>query len=190
MEDYMKLNYCERIRQRKSDTSRLRKEGVIPSVIYSRGQNSSSISVIESDYTALLRTVKPGHLSTQVFELTDGAGVVRRAILKDIQYHPTNYQVIHLDFEELIKDHKVNVKVPIEWINVADCVGVKLGFVLRAVIRSIRVSCLPDDIPVAFLLDVKDLGPRDSRRLKDLDIPENVRPLASLEEVAVVVAKR
>jgi large subunit ribosomal protein L25 len=186
----MKLNYCERIRQRKSDTSRLRKEGVIPAVIYSSGKGSSSISVIESDYTALLRTVKPGHLSTQVFELTDGAGVARRAILKDIQYHPTNYQIIHLDFEELIKDHKVNVKVPIEWINVADCVGVKLGFVLRAVIRSIRVSCLPDDIPVAFQLDVKELGPRDSKRLKDLDIPNNVRPLQSLEEVAVVVAKR
>lgn len=186
----MKLNYFPRDRQRKSDSKRLRHEGIVPSIIYSRGQNSTNIAVNETEFTAILRNVKPGHLSTQVFELVDEAGVARRAILKDIQYHPTSYQVIHLDFEELVDGHKVNIKVPIEWVNVADCVGVKLGFVLRAVIRSIRVSCLPEHIPTAFQLDVKNLGPREKIRLKDLDIPETVRPLVSLEEVAVVVAKR
>ncbi len=186
----MKLKYFSRNRQRKNDSKRLRHEGSIPSIIYSRGNNSTNIAINESEFTAFLRNVKSGHLSNQIFDLVDEAGVSKRAIIKDIQYHPTNYQVIHLDFEELVDGHKVNIKVPIEWINVADCVGVKLGFVLRSVIRSIRVSCLPEHIPTAFQLDVKDLGPRDSRRLKDLDIPETVRPLTNLEEVVVVVAKR
>lgn len=186
----MKLNYRLRTSGRKSDSKRLRCEGAIPAIVYSRGQHSTSIAVIASEYDALLRDVKPGHLSTQVFTLIDEKGVEKRAILKEIQYEPTTYQVIHLDFEELVKGHKVNIKVPIEWIGAAECVGVKLGGVLRAVIRSLRVNCLPEDIPVAFQLDVRSMGPRDSKRLKELDIPATVKPLVDLNEVAVVIAKR
>lgn len=186
----MKLTYRNRSAERKSDSKRLRCEGAIPSIVYSRGQHSTNIAVTESEFSALVRTVKPGHLSTQVFELTDENGVAKRAILKDIQYEPTTYKVIHLDFEELVAGHKVNVKVPIEWVGVADCVGVKLGGVLRPVIRSLPVSCLPEHIPAAFQLDVKDMGARESRRLKDLTIPNTVRPLKNLNEVVVIVAKR
>jgi large subunit ribosomal protein L25 len=186
----MKLTYRNRSAERKSDSKRLRCEGAIPSIIYSRGQHSANVAVNGSEFSGLLRSVKPGHLSTQVFELTDEKGGKKKAILKDIQYDPTTYNVIHLDFEELVPGHKVNVKVPIEWIGVADCVGVKAGGVLRSVIRSLRVSCLPEHIPSVFKLDVRNLGMRESRRLKDLDIPNTVRPLTNLNEVVVVIAKR
>lgn len=186
----MKLKYRQRSSGRKSISKRLRCEGSIPAIVYLRGQNSMPITVESNEYDALVRAVKPGHLSTQVFTLIDEQGGEKRAILKEIQYEPTTYQVLHLDFEELLDDHKVNVKVPIEWVGAADCVGVKLGGVLRAVIRSLRVSCLPKDIPETFKLDVRNMGPRDSKRLKELDIPPTVRPLMNLNEVAVVVAKR
>lgn len=186
----MKLNYRQRNAERKSETKRLRSTGAIPSIIYSRGNESTNIAVEASDFTALVRHVKPGHLSAQVFSLVAEDGSLKRALLKGIQYEPTTYQVIHLDFEELVKDHKVNVKVPIEWVGAADCVGVKLGFVLRAVIRSMPVSCLPEHIPESFQLDVRSMGARDVKRLKDLEIPETVRPLKDLNEVIVVMAKR
>lgn len=186
----MKLNYRLRTSGRKSDSKRLRCQGAIPAIVYSRGQHSISIAITASEYEALVRHVKPGHLSTQVFTLVDDKGHEKRAILKEIQYEPTTYQIQHLDFEELVKGHKVNIKIPIEWIGAADCVGVKLGGVLRAVIRSLRVACLPEDIPEAFQLDVRDMGPRDSKRLRELVIPPTVRPLVDLNEVAVVIAKR
>lgn len=186
----MKLNYRQRTSGRKSVSNRLRCEGAIPAIVYLRGQQSETIAVDSGEYQALVRTVKPGHLSTQVFTLVSENGTEKRALLKDIQYEPTTYKVIHLDFEELQEDHKVNVKVPIEWVGAADCAGVKLGGVLRAVIRSLRVSCLPKDIPEAFYLDVRTMGLRDSRRLRELEIPQTVRPLVDLNEVAVVVAKR
>lgn len=186
----MKLNYLKRESGSKSRSNRLRKEGSIPCVIYAKGKASDSITVANSDFLALLRQVKPGHLSTQIFTLVDQNAAEKRAILKEIQYEPTTYNVSHLDFEELVPGHKVNIKVPIEWLGAAECVGVKLGGVLRAVIRSLRVSCLPEHIPSVFELDVKDLGPRESKRLKDLKIPNTVRPLVNLNEVVVVVAKR
>lgn len=186
----MKLNYRSRTSGRKSDSKRLRCQGVIPAIVYSRGQHSISIAITASEYEALVRNVKPGRLSNQVFTLVDEKGHEKRAILKEIQYEPTTYQIQHLDFEELLKNHKVNIKIPIEWIGAADCVGVKLGGVLRAVIRSLRVSCLPEDIPEVFEINVREMGPRDSKRLKELDIPSTVRPLVDLNEVAVVIAKR
>jgi large subunit ribosomal protein L25 len=58
------------------------------------------------------------------------------------------------------------------------------------VIRHVQVKCLPKNIPTEFMVDVKDLGIRQSKRLKDLAMPSGVKPLASPEEVVVVIAKR
>jgi large subunit ribosomal protein L25 len=186
----MNLSYSKREAARKSESKKLRREGSIPAVIYSRGETAVNIVVETSVFTALLRKVIPGRLSTTVFNLTTEGGKPQRAILKEIQYEPTTYDVIHLDFIELFDDHKINVKVPIECVGGAECPGVKLGGVLRQVIRSFPVSCLPKDMPVVFQMDVRTMGMRDSRRLSDLDIPETLRPLVSLNEVAVAIVKR
>lgn len=186
----MKLQFLKRSAEKKSEVNRLRREGVIPAVIYHRGKNTETIAVKGSEFSSLLRTVQPGRLSTQVFELVDESGKVRKAIIKDIQYNVVNYNVIHLDFEELHDDLPVNVKVPIECVGVVDCPGIKLGGSLRQVIRNVRVRCLPKDIPAAFIVDIKTMGIKDVRRLGDLEIPNTIRPLASLKEVAIAIVKR
>jgi large subunit ribosomal protein L25 len=186
----MKLKMLTRPSESKSAVKKLRRENSIPAVIYGFGKEAEKIAVESPEFTAHLRSVQPGRLSTTIFTLVDSHGKERRAILKEIQYKVTTYDVIHLDFEELQDKVMVNVKVPIEPINFAECPGVKLGGVLRQVIRHLRVRCLPKDIPQAFVLDAKDMGPRESRRLSDLDIPNTVRPLTNLNEVAAVIVKR
>lgn len=186
----MKLSVTKRTAQKKSESKGLRRDGRVPAIIYVKGKEAEAIAVDRIEFGGLLRKVQPGHLPTTIFTLEEKGAKARKAIVKDIQYEPTTYDVIHLDFEELIDDVKVNVKVPIELIGVVDCVGVKLGGFLRQVIRHIRVRCLPKDLPASFPLDVKNMGQRDARRLKDLEIPETVRPLADLNEVAVLIAKR
>jgi large subunit ribosomal protein L25 len=187
---YMKLQVFKRTAQKKSETSKIRREGHIPAVIYAKGKPIDILAVNGNEFSSLMRQVAPGRFSTTVFTLTDKDGHSRRTIIKEIQYEPTTYDVQHLDFEELFDDTLVNIKVPIELSGAVDCVGVKLGGILRQVIRYLRVRCLPKDIPAAFSLNVKDLGISESRRLTDLEIPPTVRPLADLNEVAVVVAKR
>lgn len=186
----MNLNYLKRSADKKSESKKIRREGKIPSIIYSRSKDSENIAVDSTEFGAMLRKVQPGRLCTTVFELAAEKGKALRAILKDIQYDPTTYRVVHLDFEELVDNLPVNVKVPIELVGVVDCIGVKLGGNLRQVIRFIRVRCLPKDIPTSFQVDVRAMGMGDSFRLKDIQIPQSVRPLADLNEVAVLVAKR
>jgi large subunit ribosomal protein L25 len=187
---YMKLKISPRTGDKKSEAKRLRREGNIPACIYGRGKSSETISVPSNEFASLLRQVEPGRLSTTVFELEQDKEKGRKVIIKDIQYEPTNYAVVHLDFEELIEGAKINVKVPIECVGVVDCVGVKLGGVLRQVIRNIRVRCLTQDLPTFFQVDVRNLAHGEVKRLKDLEIPDTVRPLADLNEVAVIIAKR
>ena len=190
LEDSMKLQTQKRPAEKKREVNRLRREGFIPAVIYRRGQPAENIAVIESEYAALLRAVEPGRLSTRVFTLTNEDGASRRAILKEVQYNIINYKPIHLDFEELNEEESLNVKVPIECTGVVDCVGVKLGGAVRQPIRTIRVNCLPKDIPDAFFLDIRAMALYDTKRLSDLEIPQTMKPLANLNEVAVVIVKR
>jgi large subunit ribosomal protein L25 len=186
----MKLSIKKRSTDKKCQSNRLRREGHIPAVLYVRGKESLSISVAQSEFDSILRSLVKGRLSTTIFTLVDEKGQEKKAIVKDIQHHPTSYKILHLDFEELHPDVPVNVKVPIECTGVIECAGIKLGGVLRRVIRFLRVNCLPEDIPNHFDLDVRELSIKQYKRLADLTIPEKVRPLANLDEVAVVIAKR
>lgn len=186
----MKLKYSMREARRKSEAKGLRRTGSIPAVLYSRGKESQHITISTAEFAAILRNVQPGRLSTTVIELAAEKGSPLKAILKDIQYHPTTYDVMHLDFELLLDDSEINVRVPIELVGAADCVGVKLGGVLRIVIRGLRVRCLPKNIPEAFFFDVRNLAARESRRLNELEIPDEVKPLDDLNQVAVIIAKR
>jgi large subunit ribosomal protein L25 len=179
----MKLTVKPRVGSKKSEIKQLRREGEIPAVIYSSKAEPRKMSVNGVEFSAVLRGMKPGHLPTTIFTLSDGASE-HRAIIKDIQYDLTTYHVSHIDFALLVDD------VPVTCIGAADCVGVKLGGFLRQVVRHVRVECLPKKIPVEFVIDVKDLGIRQSRRLKDIKIPDGVRTLADKDEVLVVIAKR
>lgn len=186
----MKLKMQPRSAEKKRESTRLRREGQIPAVIYIQGKAGEPIAVDNTEFMAAMRQVIPGRLPTTVFTLVDSKGKERRAIIKEIQYHPTTYNVDHLDFEELHGNTPIKVKVPIECLGAAESPGVKLGGALRQVIRYLRVRCLPKDMPQAFELDVKELGPRESKRLSDLKIPSTVSPIGDLHEVAAVIVKR
>jgi large subunit ribosomal protein L25 len=185
----MKLTANVRSSTKKSDTKQIRREGKIPAILYSAGHPNQQLTLDGAEFSAILRGMKQGHLGTTIFHLKMD-GKEKRAIIKDIQYKLTTYQVSHIDFEELFDDVAVSVKVPIQCIGVADCAGIKLGGFLRQVIRHIRVECLPKHIPSEFLVDVRDLGIKQAKKLSDIKIPQGVKPLAKMDEVVVVVSKR
>src|SRR4051812_46638891 len=108
----MKLKFCKRAAERKSELKRIRREKDIPASIYVKGKEAEVIAIKGNEFSSVLRNVLPGRLSTEILTLVDEHGKERRVIIKDIQYHVTTYQVIHLDFEELIDNIEVNIKVP------------------------------------------------------------------------------
>lgn len=186
----MKLKTFKRNAERKGELTRLRLDGKVPAVVYHQGKQAHPIAISLAEYEAMVRDVIPGRLSTTKVSLVDEEGTVRTSILKEIQYHPTSYKVLHLDFEQLDENVPVNVKVPLECLGIADCVGIKLGGVLRQVIRKVKVRCLPKHIPHVFQIDIRNMEMQDSKRIKDLEISKEVKPLVNPSEVAIVIAKR
>lgn len=184
----MKVKISKRDGKRKSEISQMRHKGDIPGVIYAKGVESELVCVDGLDFHEILRNLKKGHLPTTVFELADGK--TRKAIVKDIQYHPVTYKVLHVDFMLLQDKVPVNASVPIECTGVAECSGIKLGGFLRQVVRHVKVSCLPKDLPEQFELDVRKMAIGNSKRVSDIAIPEGVKPLAGTQTVVVTIAKR
>lgn len=185
----MKLAVHKRTGTKKSEITRIRYEGDIPGVLYGPRRKSETIFIKGPEFQTILRTIEKGKLSTTVFDLQVDKEE-HKALVKEVQYHKTTYNIIHIDFELLSQDVEVVVKVPISFIHAVDCVGVKLGGFLRKVIRYVKISCLPKHIPESFTLDVKNLNIGDSLKISDIDFPKEVRTISSLKEVAVVVAKR
>lgn len=185
----MKLSLSKRKGATKSEINLIRHQGNIPAVIYSKGSTNQLISIHGGGFEALLRGIQLGHLPTTVVEL-EGEGISLKAIIKDIQYEPTSYKVLHLDFLEIGAERPISVNVPIRCIGMMESPGIKLGGFLRQVIRYVRVTCLPKNMPKEFVVDVKDLGIKQTKRIKDIIMPAGVEPLAPLNEVVVVIAKR
>lgn len=186
----MKLVVKPRFSQKKSDVKQIRRAGDIPAVMYSLKKNSASLIVSGQEFDTAMRQVQSGYLPTTIFTLNDGVKECQ-AIVKEIQYHVTTYQVLHIDFEELTDDVAVTVKVPVNCIGTMDCIGVKLGGVVRQVARHVKVKCHPKHIPTKFDIDVKNANIGDSLRVKDLQgVKNDVTVLAKGNDAVVVIAKR
>ena len=174
---------------KKGDLNKLRREGKIPAILYGRGPSATPIYVSKEDVDAILRQAQSGSLPTTLFELQCD-GKTEKALIKEIQYHRTNYGIEHIDFAAVSDDKPVSVNVPIQLAGIGECVGVKLGGFVRHVIRNLKVSCMLKDVPKEFVLDVRDMQIAQTKRLSDLSLPEGVRPMAKMNEVAVVIAKK
>lgn len=173
----------------KGDARRLRRDGNIPMVVYSKGQPAELGSVSRAEIEAAMRSIRPGFLPVTVFTLKDDSGRTRTVLAREVQYKPTTYEITHIDFLELEPKRMVEVKVPVEFLNAGECIGVKLGGQLRHIMRHVRVRCLPANIPSHFEVDVKELGIRQTRRVRDLNIPDTVTCVAHIEGVVVSVMK-
>lgn len=180
----------ERPSSSKNETKRLRREGFIPFVMYSKDGHATHGMLPKLEFDAVLRNMRQGFLPTTVFELKAEDGKVKKAIVKDIQYHPTSYAVLHLDFLELIPGQKVSLKVPVEHLNTVDCVGVKAGGFIRTVLRHVKVNCLPEHMPTHFEIDVKELNMRELKRVSDIAMPVGVSSAHKTDDILVTIVKR
>lgn len=185
----MKLTLQKREAGKKGTLSRIRADGDIPAVLYSQKGTTETVRVSGKDYHSAVRVMDQGHLSTTVFEAElDGSKF--SAIVKDVHYHPTTYQVLHIDLMKIEAEQEVNVNVPVVCTGVAECAGIKLGGFLRQVRRQIPVRVPANKIPKHFEIDIKNLGMKQSLKTKHISMEKHIRCLFPMEEVVVTIAKR
>jgi large subunit ribosomal protein L25 len=160
-------------------TRRLRRDSLVPGVIY--GIESDSIS-FKVDSRRLRGVLAEGHALFDV-EI-DGSGRLP-VIVKDQQRHPVRGQVMHLDLLRVRLDEKIESMVALDIEGVEDAPGVREGGVLEHVTRELNVSALPTDIPDRIVADVSKLGIAETMVLSAVKAPAGVEFLDDLEETVV-----
>jgi large subunit ribosomal protein L25 len=143
---------------------RLRRQGLVPGVLYGRGKPPHAICVPERELRRALTGAGGLHAILDV--VMDGQKSARPAVLKDYQQDPLKGRVTHVDLQEVRLDEPIHAQVSVHLIG--EPAGVTEGGVLSQVQRELNVEALPMEIPEHLELDVSGMGIGDTLRLADL----------------------
>lgn len=162
----------------KSYAKRLRRDGLIPAIVY--GVNEPvSIQLNPEALHSLLNT-KAG--SNVVFKLkvVGEKNTGRSVIVKDLNYNVMDDSFIHVDLLEISMDQSITVSIPI--VLEGESVGIKMGGVLSQVLRELEVECLPVDIPEQIMLDISEVDIGGVLHVRDVALPENITLLNEVDD--------
>ncbi len=167
MSDTLHLPAETRERAGKGASRALRREGRIPAVIYGGNQDPVAIHVEEKE---LRRQLGTGHFFNSIVELTVG-GETLRTLPKDVAFHPVSERPLHADFLRVAANAKVEVLVPVIFINEAKSPGLKKGGVLNIVRHELDLICDADKIPDDIAVDVSGADVGDSIHISSVTLP-------------------
>jgi large subunit ribosomal protein L25 len=163
------------------ETRRLRRQGLIPGVLYGRGKSPHPFSVSERELRRVL--TGPSGLHAILDVVLDGQKTTHASILKDYQQDVITGRIAHIDLQEVRLDQPIQAQVVIEL--VGESQGTKEGGVLSQVSREINVEALPLEIPERIEVDVSAMNIGDTLRLADVARQDGVTFLDDPEETVL-----
>jgi len=168
----------------KAVAKRLRKEGLVPGIIYG-GAAPVPVALDPRHVMRLLR-YQTGSVALLSIKM-DGDPTHRAAIIRDLQYDPVSEALLHVDLQEVSMDRAITVTVAVQ--HVGEAAGVKeQGGILQMILRELQVSCLPGLIPQRIEADVSALRIGGIVTVADLVAPAGVRILNDPGQAVVTVA--
>lgn len=173
------LEANERKEITKPARKKLRKEGRVPGVFYSKRVNTISIDVSERAIHPLVYTTKANLISLKIKGHDD-----YECVIKDVQFDPVTDQITHFDLLGITRGEKIEIEIPVQLSGSA--IGVKEGGLLQQILHKLNVECLPRHIPEFLEIDVSELAIGDSIQARNLNF-ENVTILNPEDSIVVTV---
>ena len=180
------LQAYQRSQVRRGEVKKLRAAGRVPATIYGRQTKPQNLELNSKEIADLINhAVSENVLVDLAVDKDDRAK--RLALVQEVQHHPLDGKVLHVDFHEVAENEKVTVMVPLE--TEGEPVGVKSGGgVLEHVLFKIKVRSLPKDLPEQIVVDVAHLEVGKTIHLGDLKAPEGVEMLGDKHISVISVA--
>jgi large subunit ribosomal protein L25 len=176
----IRLEVQERDRVGTREARRMRRDGLIPGVLYGRNE-PHAICVPERE---LRRALTGGQgLHTILDVVLEGQKSTHPSILKEYQQDPIKGRLIHVDLQEVRLDRPITASVTISLVGGEDSPGVREGGVISQVQREVNVEALPMEVPEHIDLDVSRMEMGDTLRLADLRVPQGATMLDDPETV-------
>ncbi len=168
MESYKALDRNKNV----GSTHSLLTKGMVPGIIYGKGSEPTKIALEDKILKKLMST---GSFYSTIIDI-DIDGKVEKILPKQLQYHPVSDKLIHFDFLRVQENTKVNVEVPIEFLNQDKCPGLKKGGVLNTVRRLVELTCNANNIPSKLEFDLLESEIGDAVKISNINLPDGVLP--------------
>jgi large subunit ribosomal protein L25 len=180
------LNVSQREGLGKGIARSLRREGLIPAVMYGKGVENCALAVEPKQLAAIIDS--EAGLNTLITLKGEGVFDGKVVILKDMQTDPVRQELLHVDFQAIDLKTKTHVLVPL--VPVGKSAGEKEGGNLQVIRHEIELVCLPTNIPSALEVDVTALGIGDSLHVQDIQLPSGVELPQDVNFTVVTVTGR
>lgn len=156
----------------KGASRRLRREGLVPAIVYGGEEKPLSIAISQD---ALVRYGKFDSFYSQIICLqVEGQGDIE-VIVRDVQRHLYKPLYQHLDFLRVVRGKELQATVSLHFINEDSSVGVKAGGLVEHHLNSVEIVCLPRDLPENIEVDMAEIALGDVIHLRSLKLPQGVR---------------
>lgn len=179
MSDDITVNATSRSVFGKGASRRLRRENLVPAIVYGADQEPQAVQLKHNE---VIKHLENEAFYSQLLQVSVDGGESVRCLLKDVQRHPYKLQIMHLDFVRVVAGAELQVSVPLHFINEETCAGVKNeGGIISHTLNEVLVACLPRNIPESIEVDMATLAVGESIHMSQLVMPADVR-LVDLHE--------
>ena len=166
---------------------RLRAQGAVPAVIYGARTKPINVAVDVEELEKVLHSGTSENVLVDLVVDEGGATNNRLALIQEVQHHPYEDVILHIDFHEVVATEKLRANVPVRPIGEPE--GVKTGGgILEYVMRELRVECLPQDLPAMIEVNVEKLEISQSIHVGDITPPKGVTFLDDRGQTVFLVA--
>ncbi|NTU53559.1 MAG: 50S ribosomal protein L25/general stress protein Ctc [Chlorobiaceae bacterium] len=168
---------------KKNKAAKLRKIGLIPAVVYHKGDETIAISVDEITLDKLVHSSESHMID---LEYPDGKTI--RSFIKDLQFHPVTDKVIHVDFQRFSADEVLEMEVPIHL--EGECPGVKIGGgKIQINMHTLTLKGLPANMPEHLSIEISTLELGQTLHIRDIQVlaPEGVMILGDADASVISV---
>jgi large subunit ribosomal protein L25 len=156
--------------------TKLRKQGLVPGVVYGHKKDTASVAVSAEELDRAIRVLHVRMLDLEV------DGTPETVLVREVQWDAFGKQMIHVDFERKSRTDRVKVTVPVELRNAPKATG---GGVLDQPLHKLHIECLLGSIPEAIRIDITNLTLGNPIHVRELTLPEGVQVLEAPEAVVV-----
>ena len=170
MQEEFEIDAVSRDVQGKGASRRLRREGMVPGIIYGGGKDPQMFA---TNHNELIH-----HLDNEAFYShilnVNLDGKPQQVVLKDLQRHPSKPFVTHVDLLRVVMDEEIRMTVPLHFENEEGCPGVKAGGTVLHAMSDLEIECLPRDLPEYIAIDMSEMELDSVVHLSEVTLPKGV----------------
>jgi large subunit ribosomal protein L25 len=188
MAQQAKLTAQRRTQVGRNAIKKIKAAGMVPGVIYGSAQEPVNLQINGRELLNVLSHASGENILVELEILDGGEKQNALAMIQEIQHHPLQREILHVDFHAVSANETVSAEVPIE--TVGEAVGVKVhGGLLEHILRYLEVECLPADLPQVIEVDVTSLDVGQSLHVRELKLPSGVEAITDPEQTVVAVVE-